>query len=884
MKKMQHLICRLFVLAVIEVFVTLMFVLSGSNAQTPPYKDPKVPVDKRVADLLNRMTVDEKIAQLRCDWPEDVWGPALKTTGFGGIAPILRGYTSRESAEEANRIQKIAQTGRLGIPVIIHDEALHGLVANGTTSFPQAIGLAATWNPDLVHTVATAIAKETRSRGVRQVLSPVINVVRDARWGRVEETYGEDPLITAKIGVAFVKGFEENGVVTTPKHYVANVWDGGRDSNAVEISERSVREIYMAPFKAVFQEGGARSVMAAYNSLNGLPCSSSRWLLTDVLRGEWGFGGFVVSDYGSVGGILGAHHTAGSEKETAAQALNAGMDMELPGVYIYGTPLTQAVDEGLISMKVLDEAVSRVLRVKFELGLFDDPLADPAEAESIVNCQEHRDLALEAGRQAIVLLRNQNSVLPLKKDLGTVAVIGSIAKGSMPLGDYSGSPGRTVSVLEGMEQKLPGARVLYAKGCEVRQSQALPAIPSSALTPEGGKEGEHGLRGEYFANRGFEGEPALVRTDEKIEFDWGDGSPDPAVPADDFSVRWTGYLTAPETGDYQIAGTSDDGIRVYIDGRLVFEFWSERAPATTLGTVHLEGGKKVAIKVEYYERGGGAVVALGWTKPDWTDRDIEEAAAIARKADAAIIVAGIIEGEGQDRAYLDLPGKQEQLIKQVAATGTPTVVVILAGAPVTMENWLNDVGAIVDAWYPGQEGGTAIADVLFGDYNPGGRLPMTFPRYVGQVPLYYNPEPTGRGFDYIDLTGRPRFPFGFGLSYTEFRYSDLKITPEKGKPGTTFEVSFDLENAGELAGDEVPQLYIRDVVSSVVRPIKELKAFTRVTLQPGEKKRIAFTLGRDDLSFLDIHMKPVVELGMIEVYVGPSSDNIALRGTIEITK
>jgi beta-glucosidase len=866
------------------VAIGLMGVIGMVCADNPPYRDSTLAVETRVADLLGRMTLDEKLAQLRCDGSEEVWGPALDTTGFGQIAPILRGYSSRESAQIANRIQERARSGRLGIPVIIHDEALHGLIAQGTTSFPQAIGLAATWNPDLMSRVATAIAKETRARGVRQVLSPVINVVRDARWGRVEETYGEDPLLTARMGVAFVKPFEDNGVITTPKHYAANVWDGGRDSHSVQISERSLREIYLLPFKAAFQEGGARSVMAAYNSLNGLPCSSNRWLLTEVLRNEWGFRGFVVSDYGSVGGILNAHHTAGSPEETAAEALSAGLEIEYPGVYIYGEPLKQAVEDGLVGMGAVDEAVKRVLRCKFEIGLFDDPFVSPDDAEAIVNCAEHRDLALEAARQAIVLLKDDSKTLPLSKDVSTVAVIGASAKGPMPLGGYSGNPGRAVSVLEGIAAKIGDDRVVYAKGCDISQTAALPAIPPSALIPASGKEGEHGLRGEYFANRNLEGEPALVRTDEKIDFDWGQGSPDPSLPQDNFSVRWSGFLVAEETGDYEISVTSDDGARLILDGKVITEYWGDRAAATDLATVHLEAGKRVPITLEYYEAGGYASVSLGWRKAGGVDRDIEEAVAAVRGAGAAIVVARINEGEGRDRAYLDLPGKQEQLIQAVAATGTPTVVVLIAGAPVTMLDWVDRVGAIVDAWYPGQEGGTAIADVLFGDYNPAGRLPITFPRTVGQVPLYYNLEPSGRGYDYVDSSGSPLFAFGHGLSYTEFAYSNRVIEPEKGGPDTEFTVSFDVENVGGRTSDEVAQLYIRDVVSSLVRPLMELKGFERVALQPGEKRTVRFTLGPDQLSFLDAEMKPVVEPGVFEVYVGASSDDIRLRGKLEVVR
>ena len=853
-------------------------------ADTPPYKDPKLPVEQRVKDLLSRMTLDEKLNQIRCDWTDAVWVPAIKTTGFGELATVLRPYKTRESAERANEIQKMAQSSRLGIPIIVQDEAVHGLHGSGPTAFPQPTGLAAMWNVDLMSQVATAIAKETKSRGVRQVLSPVINVVRDARWGRVEETYGEDPLLTSRMGVAFVKAFESNGVVSTPKHYVVNSWDGGRDSNGVEISERSLREIYMPPFKAAVQEGGARSVMAAYNSLDGKPCSSNHWLLTDVLRKEWGFEGFVVSDYSSVVGIEVEHFTTANHTETAAAAMNAGLDMEYPTVNIWGDPLKEAVEKKMVSMRTLDEAVSRVLRVKFEIGLFDDPMVDPAQAVAIVNCKAHRDLSAESARQSMVLLKNNQNTLPFSKDVKTIAVIGEYAGGPLPLGGYSASPEHVVGIIDGIQAKLPNAKILYAKGCGIWSGPELPAVPASALIPEGGNAGEQGLRGEYFANQNLEGAPALVRIDNQVDFQWGDAVPDPAIPAEHFSARWTGSIVAPESGDYQISVTSDDGFRLFIDGKNVVEYWADRAAAANVVNVYLQGGRPTPIKLEYYNNLGAHAVSLGWGKADGVDPGIAEAVNTAKQAQVAIVVAGIAEGEGADRAFLDLPGKQEQLIKAVAATGTPTVVLLIAGAPVTMEHWLDDVGAIVDAWYPGEEGGTAIADVLFGDYNPAGRLPITFPRSVGQCPVYYNQEPPGRGYQYVDSVRKPRFAFGYGLSYTQFTYANLKITPDKGKPNTTFTVAFDVANSGKVAGDEVPQLYVRDLVASIVRPLKSLKAFTRITLKPGEKQRITFTLTPDDLSFLDDNMKPIVEPGIFDVMVGASSDDIRLDGKIEVTK
>lgn len=850
-------------------------------APIPPYKDPSLPPEVRVQDLIKRMTLEEKLNQLRCDIRENVWLKALKTTGFGQTYDILRPLTSREAAQKANEVMALGKQNRLGIPIIIHDEALHGLIANGTTSFPQSIAMASTWNPALVGRVSAAIAKETRARGVRHVLSPVINVIRDPRWGRTEETYGEDPLLSARMGAAFVKAFETNGVITTPKHYIVNAWDGGRDSHSVQISERSMREIYLPPFKAAIQEGGARSIMSSYNSVNGVAASANYWLLTQILRKELGFKGFVVSDYGAVTGVLWAHRNTANEAETAAACLNAGLEMEWPDVNIWGKGLEEAVAKGMISKKTLDEAVRRVLLPKFQLGLFEFPMLDVEAAERIVQSKEHRQLALEAACEALVLLQNNSNTLPFKKSVKTVAVIGQDAKDRMPLGGYSGWNQPTVSVLQGIKDKLgPNVKVEWARGASYGNAGALLAIPSEALRTNDGKAG---LKAEFFRGTQLAGEPLLTRVDETVDFNWVDGSPDAKVPANDFSARWTGMLVPPKTGKYTIAVTADDGVRVYVDGKRIINDWTEHAAQTTSATVNLSAGQAVPITVEYMEMSGQASITLGWRLPDQESPLIEEAVALAKRADAVVVVAGILEGEGRDRAHLDLPGDQEEMIQAVAATGKPVTVVLIAGAPVTMERWGERVGAILCAWYPGQEGGTAIADVLFGDVNPSGKLPMTFPLNVGQVPTYYNMEPSGRGYDYVDLTGKPKFAFGHGLSYTTFAYSNLKLSSQKINSRQSVTVSFDVENTGSMAGDEVPQLYIRDMVASIVRPMKELRDFARINLKPGEKKTVRFTLKPEQLAFLDAKMKPVVEPGVFEVYVGASSDDIRLRGSFEVT-
>lgn len=857
-------------LRLLGITVASLCLLGSAFGQTAPYKNPKLSVDARVKDLLGRMTVPEKIAQLRSDSEPAVLQGALPTTGFGfDIVYRDRASTPADAARHINESQQLAAKSRLGIPVIPWEEALHGLLLDGHTSFPQSIGMAASWDPDLVHQCADAVAQETRAEGVRQVLSPVINVVRDARWGRVEETYGEDPLLTSKMGVAFVSAFEKNGVVTTPKHYVANLWDGGRDSNSVHISERQLRDIYMEPFRAVVEEGGARSLMCSYNAVNGVPCADDHWLLTDVLRGEWKFPGYVISDYGAASNIIDDYHQSATQEGAAALMINAGMEVEAPSVYLSGKPLEEAVANGLVSKKALDTAVGRVLRVKFELGLFDDPMVDPAVAASLANSQAHRDLALAAARRTMVLLKNDGDVLPLKKT-GSVLVLGDLANEPVPLGGYSGDPGKRKSILEALRESAPSSQISFDPGCSINPNAALPAIPASAL---GG-----GLKGEYWSNQAFEGSPTLTRTDPTVDFNWGDGAPADGLPVDHFTARWTGTLMASETGDYAVSITSDDGSRLWIDGKKVADNWGDHGEASVFGQVHLVAGNAVPIKVEYYESGGEASMKLGWQKISSGDAFFSKVRADAAASDAVVVFAGILEGEGQDRSYLKLPGNQDDVIKAAVASGKPVVIVLVAGAPVTMEGWSDQVPAILDAWYPGEEGATAIAETVFGDNNPGGKLPITFPKTVGQCPLYYNFEPSGRGYGYVDNSGDPLFAFGHGLSYTKFDYSNLKIAPLNG----SFVVSVDVRNSGARAGDEVVQLYLHQQVSDVIRPFKELEGFQRISLQAGETKTVSFPVGFKELSMWNRAMKRVVEPGKFDVMVGSSSDDIRASGVLEV--
>ncbi len=745
-----------------------------------PYRDPSLPVAERLADLLARMTLDEKIAQMSIfhmtsnNIPDekvelDAQTKASLANGAGGLGRPGLKSTARATAAWINAIQEhLREHTRLGIPAFFVDEALHGLMAYGCTSFPQAIGLASTFDPQLVEQVFTAVAREMRARGENYALSPVLDLAREPRWGRTEETYGEDPFLGARIGVAAINGLQGrppaggNGrvhpidgqhVLATAKHFAVHGQpESGTNSGPTNYAEREIRENFLAAFQAAVVEAGAGSVMASYNEINGIPVHVNPWLLDEILRREWGFDGFITSDGGGIEQLVSLHHVAGSKAEAARQALQTGIDFELDACF--GT-LPAQVKDGSISEELIDRAVGRVLKAKFLLGLFDRPYADPDEAEAVTGCSEHRQLAYRAACKSLVLLKN-DGLLPL--DIGrikTLAVIGPDAAG-IHLGGYSAETGHSVSILEGIQQKVgKRVKVLYAEGCRIT--------------------------GNDFGRQGWRG--------------W-----------------WESEILPPDPAE---------------DARL-----------------------------------------------------IAAAARTARKADAVLLVIGENESvcrEGWnvthlgDRDSLDLPGRQEDLLREVIKTGVPTVVLLINGRPLSVNTAAERADAIFEGWYLGQEGGAAFADVLFGDVNPGGRLPMTFPRSVGQVPAYYNHKPSARR-GYVFSRIEPLFPFGHGLSYTTFRYSHLKVSPEKIGPDGKATVSVEVSNTGKRLGDEVVQLYVRDCVSSVTRPVKELKGFRRLTLRPGEAQTVEFPIGFEQLSFLGMEMKAIVEPGTFEIMVGPSSE------------
>lgn len=899
-----------------KLFITLATLLLPVFLPAQVYKDPTALVGARIADLISRMTPEEKFWQLfmipgdlsigKDKLKQGIFGFQISAEGKTADATqqllnYAPGASAAETAIKINELQRFfLNESRLGIPVIPFDESLHGLVRQGATSFPQSIGLAASFDVPLMHRVSAAIANECKTRGLRQVLSPVINMATDVRWGRVEETYGEDPYLASEMAVAYVSEFEKTGVITTPKHLIANVGDGGRDSYPIHLNERYLREIHLPPFAAAIKRAGMRSVMTSYNSLDGQPCSANDWLLNNWLKEEEGFPGFVISDANAVGGANVLHMTAKEYWESGADAINNGLDVIFQTSYDHYQLFIKPFLDGTIPVKTIDQAVARVLRVKFELGLFENPYVDPKLAETTNGNPEHRALALEAARKSVVLLKNAGSTLPLSKNLETIAVIGADATEAR-LGGYSGPGISKINLVEGIRLKTQGTRlkaqgriedsrlkaqVIYAKGCGRESAEFVP-VPTEYFFRTDNRQPttDSGLKGEYFNNITLAGEPVMTRTDRQISFQWTLFGPDPAKVSNDFfSARWTGKLKSPGTGTYKVGIDGNDGYRLYINNILIIDNWIKRGRRILATDYAFEAGKMYDLRVEYYEPTGNACFSMIWNYgvlADW-QKGIDEAVSVALKADAVILNVGIEEGEFRDRASLSLPGHQEELIRRVAATGKPLVVVITGGSAVTMNNWLDKVPAVIDVWYPGEAGGEAVADVLFGDYNPAGRLPVTFPVSEAQLPLVYNHKPTGRGDDYNNLTGQPLFPFGFGLSYTTFEYTDIKIDKPDIQSGESTVVRFRVTNTGKFDGDEVVQLYVRDLIASVARPVIELRGFQRIHLKQGESREVSFDITPEMLTMLDKNLNPVIEPGEFKVMAGGSCKEIKVAATLRM--
>jgi beta-glucosidase len=759
-----------------------------------PYQDACLPIEQRVDDLLGRMTVEEKIAQLGSLWIYEIagddglnreWAQARLAHGLGQVTRLAGGSSLGpvETAKLANQIQKfLLEETRLGIPALVHDECCSGFLANGATNFSQIIGVASTWEPELVEAMTQVIRQQMRAVGVHHGLAPVIDIARDPRWGRTEETFGEDPYLTSVMGAAYIRGLQGEdwtaGVMATAKHFVGySAPEGGLNWAPAHITSRELREVYLAPFEVAVRAAKLATIMPAYHEIDGEPCSSSHWLMTRILRDEWGFDGLVVSDYMAINQLRNYHQLAQDKADAARLALEAGMDLELPSIDAYGQALVDAVKAGEVSLALIDRSVRRMLALKFAFGLFERPYVDPGGVLALFDTPAQRELAREIARKSMVLLKNEGDLLPLRKDLTSIAVIGPNADETRNLlGDYS-----------------------------------YPAHIETLIAL-------HGM--------GFSEQP---------------------LPA---SIR------------------------------LVDDYADMISPLTAI-----QGAMSAQTQIHY---------AKGCDVNSASTEGFAAAIDAARKAEVAIVIVGdkagltpeCTSGEFRDSAHLTLPGVQQALVEAILATGTPVVLVLVTGRPYAIPQLVDAVPAVVQAWLPGAEGAPALAEVLFGDVNPSGKLPITFPRHAGQVPIFYAHRPSGaKSFfygPYTDESNAPIFPFGYGLSYTSFAFEKLSVTPESVGADGEVRVSVEVINTGARAGDEVVQLYTRTDGASVTRPVKELRGFKRVSLQPGERVRVIFTLPVERLAYYDAAMQLAVEPTTTQVMVGASSQDFPLKAAFTI--
>jgi beta-glucosidase len=858
----------------------LSFLGQGFAQKKYPYQDPKLGIEERVKDLLSRMTLEEKVRQMDMykgeyfkeneDFSKTKSDAKIGKLGIGAIHDLYP-----RSAKMINDLQKeVIKNNRWGIPALIMCEMLHGYLDEGSTAFPMNIGLGATWDTNLMNKVGQVIGTEARAHGVHFGLGPNLDLGREPRWGRVAETFGEDAYLNSEIGLGMIQGMQgddltsDRSIIAEPKHFaVHGIPQAGGNSSPILVGERSAREDHLPSFEKAFRKGGALGTMCAYSELDGIPCAENHWLLTDVLREEWGFKGIVVSDLGAIKYLQVTHYVTDSPKESIHQAVAAGVDMQFYDFTnaFWQQTLIELVNEKKLTMANIDRAAGGVLRLKFLLGLFENPYTDKSLIKLRFHTKENQAVALEAGHKSIVLLKNQNNLLPLSKDIKTIAVIGPNANESR-LGGYAVKNKVGTTVLEGIQQVVgTKANVLYEEGVPlIVKGQII--LSKYLWTPDGS---QHGLKGEYFNNRNVEGTPALTRIDNQLEFDWP-WNPGEGVNDDDFSIRWTGYIQSEKSFDGWLGLSSDDGIRMWVDDQLVIDNWTKGATSIVTTPKNIEAGKKYKVRIEMWEGGWGARAHLRWN----LDKiNFQPAIDIAKKADVAIVVLGesneLVE-ENRDVATLDLHGMQQELIEAIQQTGTPVVCVLLNGRPLSI-NWINDnIPAIVEGWFPGEAGGKAVADVLFGDYNPGGRLPITFPKSVGQLPIYYNQKPSAI-HRYVSESENPLYTFGYGLSYTTFEYSNLALNTNEIKTDGEIKVSVDVKNTGNYDGDEVVQLYINDIYSSVTTPLKTLKGFKRIFIKKGETQHLEFTLTADELALWNREMKRVVEPGDFEVMVGGNS-------------
>lgn len=838
-----------------SLFVGFVMMLPLS-AQLPAYLNTGLPFEDRVINLVSLMTLEEKAGQL------------LYT------APAIP---------------------RLGIPEYNWwNEALHGVARAGyATVFPQSITIANSWDEELMLDVANAISDEARAKYHEFVRrrdidiyhgltfwSPNINIFRDPRWGRGHETYGEDPYLTGRMGLRFVQGMQGSDpkylkTVATAKHYAVHSGpEPDRHVFNALVSERDLRETYLPAFRTLVKEGGVYSIMGAYNQFRGHPACASEELY-GILRNEWGFKGYIVSDCWAVSDFYKFQGYAGDAAEAAAMALKAGTDLECGVDYMH---LTEAVKRGLATEGDIDRAVKRVMMARFRLGMFDpDSIVEYASIPYQANCSDYnRSLARQAARESIVLLKNSNNILPLKDEIKTIAVVGPNADNWEALiGNYNGIPKGPVTVLKGITEKAAGcAEVLYAEGADLAPGiHNLTVVPSCYLETPDGKQG---VRGEYYSDRSMKGEPLFTRTDDMIDFYWDNDSPHYLMPANDFSIRWTTWLVPPVTGRYFLGAWGSSGYQIIVDGDTIMGYKGNHHAFHNEVPLDLMAGEKKLVEVLYRNYSGDADMKLLWALP--RENLIEKAVKTASGADVIITVLGLsqrLEGEemgihidgfsGGDRTSLSLPANQEELLEAMISTGKPVIVILMNGGPVISQLADEKAAAVILAGYPGVEGGSAVADVLFGDYNPAGRLPVTYYSSVEQLPPFDDYAMTGRTYRYF--TGKPLYQFGYGLSYTTFAYSDLEM-PERIIAGSEVTVKVTVTNTGSLAGDEVVQLYLTDEKGTTSRPLRQLEGFRRISLAAGESRRLEFMLKPEQFSMVNIKDRRVIEPGWFTVAVG----------------
>ena len=815
-------------------------------------------IEARINALLDKMTLEEMILQTDQYFSHDFTRRnergEVEFVDMDKLDSLLKGYSCGSiqargmTPAQINSLQKYAvEKTRLGIPFLFSEEALHGFCHPDATVFPQQIGLAASFDPSLGREMGRAIGTEARAVGIHETYSPVMDLIRDPRYGRTEETYGEDTYLGAQFAREVVKGLQGNAlsdpdaVAAEPKHYAGYGSPvGGLNCAPCSMGRREVFSDALPIFEAAFAEAGATDVMCSYNAIDGEPVASDHELLTDVLRGQWGMRGFVRSDLTAVARLYDNHYTAATRKEAIAMGLEAGVDLQL-----YDFPhdewqngIREMVESGRLDIAVVRQACARVLRVKFLLGLFEHPYVDESRKQSYVHSAAHLALSRKIARESMVLLKNKNDLLPLSKSIKTLALLGPGA-GKAMLGDYVDPAQSGVSILEGIRSLVGNkTEILYDEGCKFLGDAAIP-FPQKLLRNE---NGENGLTGRYYNGRAFEGEPVMTRTDARIDFNWIMSKPCSEVDAYCFSVRWTGTLVPDESFRGYIGFNTQDSMRLYVDGKLLLDGWGEKNDANRTVEFDFVKGREYALVIEFTNDRRGARVVFGYTR---NREDFSRAVEYAKRAEVAVVCLGDspdTSGENFDRVSLDLPGRQNEFLQAIYETGTPVVLLLQTGRPASIL-WAEDhIPAILEAWFPGEEGGYAVAETLFGVSSPSGRLPITFPKHVGQIPCHYTRRPGG-GRRYVEMDWLPLYPFGYGLGYTTFAFKNLRLSDETIAAGESISVSFDVINTGKRAGTAVPQIYIRDLVSSTVKPLMALAAFGKTQLQPGESKTVTLTVG-----------------------------------------